>query len=233
MTAVKGIIFDKDGTLFDFSKTWESWAVALLQRIATDDAHAVTLGQAIGFDIHAGRFAPDSPAIAGTPIEIANALTPALPTGQSDEILSYINEEAQNAPQIEVVPLVPFVNALKRDGYLLGVVTNDAQTPTLAHLDTAGITAHFDFVAGSDSGWGAKPAPGQLLACARTMQCETCDLVMVGDSTHDLIAAERAGMRGVGVLTGMAEAEVLAPYAAAVLPDIGHLPAWLKTQSGP
>ena len=49
---------------------------------------------------------------------------------------------------------------------------------------------------------------------------------MVGDSTHDLIAGRAAGMQTVGVLTGMAEAE-LAPLADAVLPDIGHLPDWL------
>ena len=34
-------------------------------------------------------------------------------------------------------------------------------------------------------------------------------------------------MQTVAVLTGLAEAAVLAPYADAVLPDIGHLPAWL------
>jgi phosphoglycolate phosphatase len=34
-------------------------------------------------------------------------------------------------------------------------------------------------------------------------------------------------MQVVGVLTGPAEANDLAPHADAVLPDIGHLPAWL------
>ena len=32
MSAVKGIIFDKDGTLFDFAATWEAWAQAFLLR---------------------------------------------------------------------------------------------------------------------------------------------------------------------------------------------------------
>ena len=50
---------------------------------------------------------------------------------------------------------------------------------------------------------------------------------MVGDSRHDLIAGRAAGMRTIGVLTGMARAEDLADLADVVLPDIGHIPVWL------
>ena len=52
-------------------------------------------------------------------------------------------------------------------------------------------------------------------------------VVMVGDSTHDLIAGRAAGMQTVGVLTGPASRADLGKLADAVLPDIGHLPAWL------
>ena len=40
-------------------------------------------------------------------------------------------------------------------------------------------------------------------------------------------AGRAAGMICVGVLTGMAGPDTLAPLADVVLPDIGHLPAWL------
>jgi Predicted phosphatases len=46
---------------------------------------------------------------------------------------------------------------------------------------------------------------------------------MVGDSTHDLVSAKRAGMYRIGVLTGMADYDDLAPYADVVLPHIGHI----------
>ena len=39
-------------------------------------------------------------------------------------------------------------------------------------------------------------------------------------------------MRTVAVLTGLAEAADLAPYATVVLPDIGHIPAWIDLQQG-
>jgi phosphoglycolate phosphatase len=51
---------------------------------------------------------------------------------------------------------------------------------------------------------------------------------MVGDSLHDLHAARAAGMVGVGVLSGPARAEVLAPVADVVLDDIAAIAGWLE-----
>ena len=85
----------------------------------------------------------------------------------------------------------------------------------------------FDFVAGCDSGYGGKPAPGQLLAFAAAVGVDPSQAVMVGDSLHDLHAGLAAGMKRAAVLTGIAEAAELAPHADVVLPDISHLGAWI------
>ena len=85
----------------------------------------------------------------------------------------------------------------------------------------------FDFVAGYDSGYGAKPEPAMLLAFCRDSGIPADRTLMVGDSTFDLIAGSRAGMRTVGVLTGMASAAELVPYANVVIADIGELPSVL------
>lgn len=113
----------------------------------------------------------------------------------------------------------------------LGCVTNDAEAPARAHLKTAGICDVMDFVAGFDSGYGAKPDPGPLLAFCDRMGLRPEQVMMVGDSRHDLIAARTAGMFAVGVLTGLATAEDLSPLADLVLPDIGALPGWLNDLS--
>lgn len=232
MKPIKAVIFDKDGTLFDFSTTWEVWAAAFLRRIAVSDAQAELLGHRVGFDIEAQKFQPNSIAIAGTPMDVALALAPDLPEMTLDELLDVLNEEAAVAPQAEVLPLLPFLRELRGMALKLGVVTNDAETPARAHLAAAHVEDGFDFIAGFDSGFGAKPDPGQLLACANAMHLAPEHIVMVGDSTHDLIAAQRAGMRAVGVLTGPAPYETLAPYADDVLSDISRLPDWISAQSG-
>jgi phosphoglycolate phosphatase len=226
--SITAILFDKDGTLFEFGTTWEAWANAFLLRITDHDrVRATAIGQQIGFDLDRATFANDSIVIAGTPAEVAQALLPHLPGQSVASVIELLNEEAALAPQSEAVPLVPFLDDLRGRGMKLGVATNDAEAPALAHLDGAGVRDRFDFIAGFDSGHGAKPGPGQLLAFAKSISVDPGQVVMVGDSSHDLIAGRAAGMRTVGVLTGMATTDDLSHLADVVLPDIGHLQRWI------
>lgn len=228
MSDIRGIVFDKDGTLFDFVATWGAWTRALLMDLAGDDAaRATILGEAIGYDLPQRRFLPWSPVIAGTPGEIAEALLPHLPGASPLTLVARMNQLAAEAPQAEAVPLAPLMAVLKGRGLRLGVATNDAEGPARAHLAAAGVEDLFDFVAGFDSGHGSKPAPGQLLAFAEAQGLAPAQVAMVGDTRHDLHAARAAGMTAVAVLTGLARAEDLSPFADQVLPDIGHLPDWL------
>lgn len=225
---VGAILFDKDGTLFDFGATWNAWANTLLMRLADGQRdRAIAVGNMIGFDLDAGVFAPDSFVIAGTPDELVETLAPAFPNLSKPALFALINEEAAAAPMAEAVPLAPLLERLSASGLRLGVATNDAEAPAYAHLDAAGVRHWFDFIAGSDSGYGAKPEPGQLLAFCSSVGVAPDRVLMVGDSTHDLMAGRAAGMRTVAVLTGLATAADLQPFADLVLPDIGHLPDWL------
>jgi len=228
---ISALLFDKDGTLFEFAATWEGWAKAFLLRAANNDQRrAAALGAAIGFDLNNCVFLPGSPAIAGTPAEIATAMIPHMPEYSHDSLLEMLNDEATRVTQIEAVPLVPYLQQLREAGLRLGVATNDAYIPTLAHLDGIDITGLFDFIAGSDSGYGAKPDTGQLLAFAHAVDLDPAHIAMVGDSAHDLIAGRAAGMTTIGVLTGLAGHADLNPLADVVLPDIGFIPAWLAKQ---
>ncbi len=225
---IGGIIFDKDGTLFDFRATWAEWALRLLIELGQGDpGRADALGGVIGFDLATRNFAPTSPVIAGTPVEIAALLVPHLPGVRQDRLVERMNILAAEVPLAEAVPLRPLLTALRMRGLRLGLVTNDAEAPARAHLGRSGIADLFDFVAGCDSGYGAKPGPGQLLAFCEAVALGPERVVMVGDSLHDLHAGERAGMRRVAVLTGIALAPELQDHADAVLADIGALPAWL------
>ena len=102
-TRVRGVIFDKDGTLFDFATTWEAWAAAFLLRATNGDRdHAAIIGRDIGFDLLTRSFSPDSVVIAGMPIEIANALARHFPDRTRQDMLEMLNEEAAKAWKVAV-----------------------------------------------------------------------------------------------------------------------------------
>ncbi|MEQ9261046.1 MAG: HAD family hydrolase [Roseovarius sp.] len=225
---VDALLFDKDGTLFDFHATWSAWAARLIAGLAGgSDAKTRELAEAMAFDLASGRFRPESPVIAGTNREAAQCLAPALPGRSLGEIEELLSAESARAPLSPAVPLAPLLEGFLADGLHLGVVTNDSEFAAVAQLRAAGVHDHFHFIAGFDSGHGAKPGPGALLAFAEARGLAPARVAMVGDSTHDLFAGRAAGMMTVAVLTGVAEAGELAPHADVVLDHIGHLPAWL------
>lgn len=222
---IKGILFDKDGTLFDFEKTWNSWTIGIIDHYADGvAAKAQEIADTIQFDLIARQFQPTSPIIAGTNREAAELVASVLPDHTVDAVEAYLAHSASKAPLAPVVPLRAYCQGLSAQGYKLGVMTNDSTQSAQAHLKAAEINTYFDMIIGFDSGYGAKPDPDPLLAFAKQVGLAPQDVAMVGDSTHDLIAGRRAGMQTIGVLTGLATQADLAPYADIVLPHIGHIP---------
>lgn len=227
MASFKAILFDKDGTLYDFQMTYGGWAVGLVHMLAGDDPTlAEVLAAELKLDLARRQFAPGSVVIAGTVTDIRDTLAPHLPYSRA-ELYDRIDSTAHDVPLTPVVPLQTYLNGLSALGLQLGVVTNDSETSARAHLDRTGILGCFGFVAGYDSGFGAKPAPGPLWAGASALDAQPEETVMVGDSRHDLLAGRAAGMTTVGVLTGVAGQDDLAPLADVVLADISALPDWL------
>jgi phosphoglycolate phosphatase len=229
---IAAVLFDKDGTLFDFRKTWSAWSRRVLTGLAEGDScRAAALGVAIGYDFSTGGFMPCSPVIAATPADLADVLLDSLEGWERDALIAHLNLEAARTPQVEAVPLVPLLAGLLARGIRLGVATNDSEAAASAHLTSAGIRGAFDFVAGYDSGFGAKPGPGMLRAFAEKVRLPCRQVAMVGDSRHDLLAGRRAGMQTIAVLSGMTPEAELVELADAILPDIGALPGWIAGQS--
>ncbi|MHA6347281.1 HAD family hydrolase [Roseivivax sp. CAU 1761] len=225
---IAAVLFDKDGTLFDFTATWAAWTAALLDDLAGGDpGRAARLAARIGFDPETRRFAPGSPVVAGTPADAATCLAPELPGWDVPALTRHLARRGAAATPVPPVPLAPLLDRLRGAGLVLGVVTNDSAEAAAAHLRQSGVADRFAFVAGFDSGHGCKPDPAPLLAFARAVGIAAPRVLMVGDSLHDLHAARAAGMAAVAVRTGPAEAGPLARHAAALLPDIGALPGWL------
>lgn len=223
---ISAIIFDKDGTLFDFTASWGAWTLGFLDEIAKSDAQRAHLAAVLGYDLATKTFAKTSPVIAKTTPEIADILAPHLDM-DIVALNAAMNAQAARAMMRPAVDLPHVLGDLRARGLRLGLATNDTEAPARRHLTDAGVLHLFDFIAGCDSGWGGKPAAGQLLAFAAHLGIDPAQAAMVGDSTHDLHAARAAGMMAVAVLTGVANNAELQPHADIVLPDIGGIAGWL------
>ncbi len=225
---VDAFLFDKDGTLFDFAATWNSWAADMLTELCQgDQARIEAMADAVSFDLEQQAFRVDSLVIAGTNGEVAAVLAPFVTQMEETELERFLAQSAASAALSEAVPLADFLDGLLARGKVLGVMTNDAEISAISQLERSGVLDRFAFVAGFDSGHGAKPDADPLLAFCAATGVAPQHTAMVGDSLHDLIAGAAAGMTRIGVLTGMAEHSDLAPHADVVLPHIGHIPDWL------
>ncbi|MDG2404052.1 MAG: HAD family hydrolase [Paracoccaceae bacterium] len=225
---INGLLFDKDGTLFDFHHTWAGWAQTVIEDLSEGDlALRNKLAGAAGFNLTRRAFLADSPLIACTNRQAAEYFMQVLPHQDVDVIEARLTLSALDAPLTPVSDLPKLLAGFQTRGLKLGVMTNDSEAAARAHLSTAKVVDFFDFIAGFDSGYGVKPDPDPLLAFAGSVDLEPQHVVMIGDSQHDLEAGRAAGMQTVGVLTGMASKKDLASLADCVLPDISHLPQWI------
>ncbi len=224
---LRGLLFDKDGTLFDFHRSWGPWLAGFLAEVSGDKTHALQLAEALGFDLPRQTFRPGSVFVHDTLEEIMDAVLPHLPDWERAALEAYAIEETAKVPQVPTVPLAPLLSGFQARGLVLGVATNDNEHPAKTQLEAAGVIGHFDFVAGYDSGFGGKPDTGMQHAFCAAHGLAPSEVAMVGDSLHDMTSGRDAGMVTVGVLTGTTTRAELEAVADVVLANIGEIEGWL------
>jgi phosphoglycolate phosphatase len=228
---IRAILFDKDGTLLDFQRTWGPSAQQVMRQLAngSEDAYQ-RLVTVTGFVDAEQRFLPDSVLIR-EPTHVYGALwAAALSRPAEPGFFAEIDRLFLSATVANLAPIgdpKAMIASLASRGYRLGLITNDAELPARAHLRKLGVDGHFEFVAGYDSGFGSKPDAEPVLAFARAVRIDPSEIAVVGDTVHDLAAARAAGAIAIGVLTGPAASGSLAAHADGLFPSAAEFSAWL------
>jgi len=93
------------------------------------------------------------------------------------------------------------LRALHDGGVPFGIATSGVHPEIDASLDALDVPADV-IVVGRDDVLRAKPEPDLFLACQQRMGVRLADCYVVGDAVWDLLAARRAGMLSVGLLSG-------------------------------
>ena len=112
---------------------------------------------------------------------------------------------------------------LREHGVTHGIATSGRRPEIDASLEALGVPDDMVVVERGDVA-RAKPEPDLFLACAERLGMPPADCYVVGDTVWDLLAARRAGMLSVGLLSGgYGEAELVAAGAYRVYRDAEEL----------
>lgn len=101
------------------------------------------------------------------------------------------------------------LDALKRSGFPLGIVTSKMHIPALRGLKQFELEEYFDFIIGSDDCEKHKPDPDPVLYGAKLMKVDPEFCIYVGDSPYDIQAGNAANMHTIAALWGMFSRDVL------------------------
>jgi phosphoglycolate phosphatase len=227
MKAVKGILFDKDGTLLDYDESWLPVNRDLARIASEGDLElADRLLLACGMDPLTGHIVPDSLLAAGNTRQISEGLIAAGSKLDVIELTIKLDELFSHAADfsVAVTDLAAFFGRLHGRGFRLGVASSDNERSIRQTAQRFGFAPFIDYVAGYDSGFGTKPEPGMVLGFCAATGLDPSEVAVVGDNNHDLHMGRNAKVGvTVAVLTGTGSRESLAAASDYCLNDITEL----------
>lgn len=231
MRGLKALLFDKDGTLVHFDRTWGPSAGHVMRVLANGDGAALARLEAVSHYLpDEERFLPSSPLVAGSSAHYGPLWAQALGLPADKALFDRIDHLFRDAGMRHLTPIgqpAHVLRALHAAGLRLAIVTNDAEANARTQADALGLSDLLDCVHGYDSGFGSKPDPGMVTAAAEALGLPAGEVAVIGDSAHDLTAARGAGAGFILVRSGPAPVEDLVAYSDLVVDSIDDLPSRL------
>jgi phosphoglycolate phosphatase len=130
--------------------------------------------------------------------------------------------------QLKLFDGVPeMLKDLAAAGATLAVATGKSRVGLNRALTATSLHQQFSATRTADETFG-KPHPGMLLELIDELMVDPAEVIMVGDTSHDLNMANNAGVHGLGVTYGAhPHEELLACAPQSVVHDVPALRGWL------
>jgi phosphoglycolate phosphatase len=211
------ITFDWDGTLFDSTAI----IVRCIQGAVAEVGGTVPSDKAASYVIGLGLMQALAHAAPDVPKEKYPALGDA-----------YRKQWARHVDDISFFPgTMRMLRALKERGHKLAVATGKSRRGLddvlQRELEGTKLASLFDASRTADQTAG-KPDPQMLLELMDELDVKPERMLMIGDTTHDLLLARNAGVPSVGVSFGAHAHEEFAEYSPLfVAHSMQELHAWL------
>ena len=231
---IRGVLFDKDGTLIEVNDTW----VPIYRRMLSDLFHTDTAGAELlmekaGLDRATGKFRVNSVLASGTTRQLIAIWWPGLDAAGIEEKVRILDHDYAPMVKQSLKPLLdlePIFTELRAMGLLLGVATNDSHVSARNHMTHIGVIEHFEDIIAADTVAVPKPSGNMIRRFADVTGLSPAEIAMVGDNSHDMEEARNGGAGlAVAVLSGNARAEHISHLADHTIASVAELPALLRS----
>jgi phosphoglycolate phosphatase-like HAD superfamily hydrolase len=203
---LKGVIFDKDGTLLEVEQFWHAvYQYAISEFLDTNSDQIIKIFKKIG--INETGLSSNSLAVMGSVKEIWLELkalmdVPIRPLAIFEDLVREGVYQFVSLVSL-MSPIVPeLLNTFKNQGVYLALITTDSRANTEYLLKVFEIYNQFDYIGCGDDPLNPKPAIDHGLAFVDKFQLVTHEMKMVGDSVYDSIFAERLNMGFIEIRNG-------------------------------
>jgi phosphoglycolate phosphatase len=192
--SIKAIAFDLDGTLIDSVPDLAAATNATLEGLGLTEVSQEQVRAWVGN---------------GARVLMQRALSHALVRDVSEDELNQamapflIHYEHHLEKHSSLYPnVIETLTALTQAGFKLALITNKPHKFTVPLLSAFGLTEFFGLVLGGDSLARMKPDPLPLAHVLATWQMHPDELLMIGDSKNDILAARAAKVSSIGLTYG-------------------------------
>ena len=185
----KGILLDIDGTLVDSNDAnARAWMEALQAHGIEVNYIKLREGVGMGGDNFLPKLAN---------LDAESELGKAVSETRSEILKSKYMPHLQGFPQVKEL-----LTRLHDDGYKLVVATSAKSDEAEALLKLTGAEMLIDAVVTTEDAKNSKPDPDILHAALQKSGLSAEEVVMLGDTPYDVEAAQKAGIRSIGVRSG-------------------------------
>jgi phosphoglycolate phosphatase len=213
MTNYSVVIFDWDGTLMDSTHSIASAIQGACRDLELRVPTAAEASWVIGLSLE--------PALRRAVPDLTASMEPLF-------LERYRHHYLSRDTTLKLFAGVPeMLRDLSAAGATLAVATGKSRVGLNRALTATSLQQQFSATRTADETFG-KPHPGMLLELMEELMVEPAQVVMVGDTSHDLTMASNAGVHSLGVTYGAhPHEELLACAPQTVVHGIPELRDWL------
>lgn len=240
---IKGILFDKDGTLIDFYEVWGTAAEAVMKHLAekygTGETEKLShkLLEALG--VHGGIIDSEG-ALAWKSYDlIAKDLIRAMEqNGISacfDDLKQYLVDgfyeevcvKRHDYPMFaDLKNLMQYLHGM---GIKTGLATTDGYASARVCMERIGIDQEISFYGTGGLGYPEKPDGNLVIQAAEEWNINPEEIAVVGDTPNDMRFAKNGNAVGIAVLSGVGKREELELLADYIIDSVDDLIELLET----